>query len=73
MSVALTVRVVNEANDRIAEETTRLETTSFAPTRSADCRFPVPVDRLPAGEYLLTIEGAAGTLTVHREVRFHVQ
>jgi hypothetical protein len=32
--------------------------------RSADYRFSVPVDRLPPGAFLLTIECSAGTLTV---------
>jgi VWFA-related protein len=73
LNAVLTTHVVNQANERIAAETTRLEATSFSAARSADYRFTVPVDRLPAGEYLLTIDGAAGASTVHRAVRYHVQ
>jgi len=73
MPVVRTTRVVNQSDDRISEETARVETASFGSARSADYRLPVPVDRLPPGAYLLTIECSAGTLTVRRDVRFRVQ
>jgi len=73
MPVERTTRVVNQSDDRISEETARIETASFGSARSADYRFSVPVDSLPPGAYLLTIECSAGTLTVRRDVRFRVQ
>jgi len=41
--------------------------------RRADCRINLPVDRLPAGEYLLEIGAAAGGETTARKLRFAVR
>jgi hypothetical protein len=71
--VVRTTRVVNQSDGRISEETAKIETASFGSARSADYRFPVPVDRLRPGAYLLTIECSAGNMTVRRDVRFRVQ
>jgi hypothetical protein len=42
----------------------------FTADRAADYQFRVPLDKLAAGEYLLTFDGALGKSAVRRDVRF---
>ena len=41
--------------------------------RTADVKYSIPVDRLTAGAYLLTIEATVGATTIRRDVRFTVK
>jgi hypothetical protein len=50
-----------------------VDATSFTNPRSYDHRVDLPVDALAAGEYLLTVDAAAGGKNVQRAVRFRVQ
>jgi hypothetical protein len=45
----------------------------FTANHSADYRLELPLERLPRGEYLLTIDGSVGPRTVRRGVRFTVR
>jgi len=45
----------------------------FARNRSADYRIRLPIDRLTAGEYLLTVDAGRGTHTAQRSIRFRVR
>jgi hypothetical protein len=42
----------------------------FGFDRSSDFHFALPFARLPAGEFLLSIDAAKGPATARREVRF---
>jgi len=41
--------------------------------RAADLRYPVPLDRLAPGDYLLVFEATQGGATIQRNIRFSVQ
>jgi VWFA-related protein len=71
VTIMLTVK---DANDRaVVTATTSLAAEAFVESRGADYRFELPLDRLIAGEHLLTIEAARGSQTVRRAARFSVQ
>jgi len=56
----------------VVDETSRLEPARFGSSRSADVPFQLPLARLGAGEYLLSVEAVAGKNAARREVRFSV-
>jgi hypothetical protein len=71
VTIMLTVK---DANDRtVVTATTSLAAEAFVESRGADYRFELPLDRLIAGEHLLTIEATRGSQTVRRAARFSVQ
>ena len=41
--------------------------------RTADVKFPIPIESLTPGAYLLTIEATLGQTTIRRDVRFKVR
>jgi VWFA-related protein len=57
----------------VTTDATSLDAAQFARTRSADYRIRLPVDRLTAGEYLLTLNATRGGHTVDRRIRFRVR
>jgi VWFA-related protein len=72
MPVTITTRLVDSTNAQRGGGVRTVDATSFGPARSYDDRFDLPV-RLPPGEYLLTIDAAAGSQTAQRAVRFSVR
>ena len=50
-----------------------LEATQFGVNLAADYRIGLPIERLNAGEYLLTVEATEGKFTARREVRVRVR
>jgi VWFA-related protein len=50
-----------------------LRTTSSSPLRAAELRYALPLDRLPAGPYLLTFEATVGEAVLRRDVQFEVR
>jgi hypothetical protein len=72
MPVTITTRLVDSTNAQRGGGVRNIDATSFGPARSYDDRFDLPV-RLPPGEYLLTIDAAAGGKTAQRAVRFSVR
>jgi hypothetical protein len=44
-----------------------------SPLRAAEFEYPLPLDRLPAGRYLLTFEATVGTTVLRRDVQFEVK
>jgi hypothetical protein len=54
-----------------AEET--LAPDRFAASRSVDHELAVPVNTLPPGSYLLSIQASAGKVSLRRDVRFSVK
>lgn len=68
--VRVTARIV-DGQDRTASTTeTALEPTAFSAQRHADYRLDLPLDRLAAGEYLLTIDASTATTSARRDLRF---
>jgi hypothetical protein len=67
------LRIVDAATRAVVDESMTLDPTRFGSRRAADCPFQLPLSRLGEGEFLLTIEGAAGKNTARREVRFSVR
>jgi VWFA-related protein len=70
--VQVRLRIVDAATQAVVDESMVLEPARFGPRRAADCPFPLPLSKLGEGEYLLTIEAAAGKNSARREVRFRV-
>ena len=64
---------MDSAPSKVFEEALTLSADRFRSDRSADYRLDVPLSRLVAGQYLLTIEAAGGRKTVSRDVRFSVR
>jgi VWFA-related protein len=70
--VQMHLRIVDANTQATVDESIVLEPPRFGPRRAADCPFQLPLSRLGEGEYLLTIEAAAGKNTARRDVRFRV-
>jgi hypothetical protein len=72
--VTLTTRIVNERDEAVVNSTETWAPDRFnLATRSADCRFEIPVQTLSRGQHLLTFEATLGTSTTGRDVRFTVR
>jgi hypothetical protein len=56
----------------VTTDTLSFEADQFAKDRSADYQIRLPVDRLTAGEYLLTLQATQGPHTAQRAIRFAV-
>ena len=69
----VTARITDSAPGTAFEEALTLSADRFGTERSADYRLDVPLSRLVAGQYLLTIEAAGGKNTVTRDVRFSMR
>jgi VWFA-related protein len=71
--VSVTSRLVDGSNRTVFNETTPLGSERFGADRAADYRVELPIGRLSAGPYLLTIEAVLdGTRRARREIRFAV-
>lgn len=69
----VTARIVDTSDRLVWNEVKPLTADGFGDLRAADYRAELPVDRLAAGEYLLTLEAIQGTYTARRGARFTVQ
>jgi VWFA-related protein len=70
--VTVSARILDEQGGTSFEQSTPVSTQG-APIRSADYRLDLPLSRLAAGEYLLTIEAHRGNRIARRDVRFGVR
>jgi VWFA-related protein len=70
--VTISPRVLDDQGRTFFEQPGVL-TTQGTPVRSADYRLDLPLSKLSAGEYLLTIEAQRGNRTARRDVRFGVR
>ena len=73
LPVQMRLRIIDAATQAAVDEAVTFEPTRFGTRRAADCPFQLPLSRLAAGEYLLTIEAVAGKNTARRDVRFSVR
>lgn len=71
-TVALRVQVRNEDGMLVMDRRQDIAADRFTSARSADIRIELPVARLPAGAYLLTVEAGSGAATVRRDSRFQI-
>jgi len=69
----LTARITDERGRVVHEHNTDLAPTAFGTTRAADFLWPVPMQALASGQYLLTLEAVQGDDSVRRDVRFVVR
>ena len=72
VAVPLTVRLLNQNDLLMMDRQEVLPINMFTTERSADVNIGLPLDRLPPGVYLLTLESKLGKTTAKREVRFDV-
>jgi hypothetical protein len=68
----LTVQLRDAGDGIVFRREQRIQPASFTPDRSANVLVDLPVARLAAGEYLLTIEATSGPVADRRDSRFHV-
>ena len=71
--VSLVLRIVDAADRAVVEDRHAIDAAVFAPARSADIRWNVPLGRLTPGSYLYVIEAARGTRIAKRSARFEVR
>lgn len=71
-AVPLQVHLVNDKGITVMNSRQDLGVQQFTSGRFADVAIDVPVSRLPAGEYLLTVEAGTGPSLLRRRVRFSV-
>ncbi|HET9468547.1 MAG TPA: VWA domain-containing protein [Vicinamibacterales bacterium] len=72
-SVTLTTRISNERDEQVLQQSLDVGPDQFLKYRATDHQFEIPLNRLEAGEFLLTVEAAAGELRESRNVRFTVR
>ena len=72
-AVPVTVTITDDTDRRIVNVTDSLAPDRFNDRFTAPYQFAVPLDRLRAGKYLLTIETAEGNKRARRDVRFEVR
>ena len=72
-SVATRVRVVDTAEKPVFGGTATLPAGEFGESRSTELKLDLPLQRLPPGDYLLTVEATMGKNTARRDVRFTVR
>ena len=72
-SVTLTTRISNERDEETLQRSLDVRADQFSKYRATDHQFEIPLDRLQAGEFLLTVEATAGELRESRKLRFTVR
>jgi hypothetical protein len=68
--VTMKVSIVDAAGKSVVSQTDTVAVDRFSADRAADFQYRLPLATLPAGEYLLTFDAAAGKNTARRDVRF---
>jgi hypothetical protein len=71
--VPLTARILDAAGAEVFTQADRLSADRFGAGRAADVSLAVPLQRLSAGEHLLTFEATLDKVTVRRDVVFIVK
>jgi hypothetical protein len=66
-------RVVNDQDETVFEQKTPLGEERFGQGRAADYHLDLPLARLIAGDYLLTLDVTLGKRDIRRDVRFTVR
>jgi VWFA-related protein len=71
--VNVTARVIDASARPVFEDAATLPAERFSSDRAADYRLQLPVERLAAGEYLLTIDAKQGEHAARRGLRFTIK
>lgn len=71
-SVVVSTRIEDERGNTAFAIDRQLNASRFAASREADCRVELPLGRLAAGQYLLTIKATSGKRTAERSALFTV-
>jgi VWFA-related protein len=71
--VGVTVEVTDAHGAVVTSRTDAIAAGAFSSRRSTDYTYDLPVARLAAGTYLMTIEARLGDITSRRDVRFSVR
>ena len=71
--MVMTVTIRNGGDQVVFTQTDAMEIERFDGSHRAQYRFVLPLATLPPGEYLLTFDAKAGTVTAHRDVRLAVR
>ena len=72
-AVQIRARIVDAADAAVVDEASTVDADDFKPTRSAEYRLELPLERFSTGQYLLTIEATLGKTRVSRDLRFSVR
>lgn len=74
MTPATVVWQLRNAQDRTIAQTREVfHRDRLSVEQPADLRYPLPLDTLEPGEYLVTVEATRGRVTSRRDVRFTVR
>jgi VWFA-related protein len=71
--VGVRAQIADRAGTSVFRGTTTFAPEEFGARRSADFNLDLPLQRLAAGEYLLTIDATRGSRTTQRQTRFTVR
>jgi VWFA-related protein len=69
----LRVRLLDDTGTALLDRTESIAAAAFTKDRTADVSIDLPLSRLRAGEYLLTIEAGAAASPIRRAIRFEVR
>jgi VWFA-related protein len=72
-TATVTMRITNTHNDVVADRTDDIAFVDGRRRTATDHRVDLPIESLPPGEYLLTVEVEAGDARARRDVRFSIQ
>jgi VWFA-related protein len=72
-SAELRVRLLDDTGAALLDRTESIAPAAFTKDRTADVSIDLPLSRLRAGEYLLTIETGAAASPIRRAIRFEVR
>jgi len=64
---------IGSTRPAVAPVTSRADPFANRALRAAEFQYPLPIDRLPPGRYLLTFEATIGATTMRRDVQFTVK
>jgi hypothetical protein len=70
--ITLQVQLRGDTGALVFQRQQEIPVTQFTSARSADILVDVPITRLVAGEYLLTLETTVGGEAVRRNSRFRI-
>jgi hypothetical protein len=69
----LIAEILDEHDTRVFRQELRLQPEQFGANRAMDYQLQLPLDRLPAGQYVLTMEVTHGNVKVRKDARFTVR
>jgi hypothetical protein len=69
-NVTLTISVLDHGGGSVSGATETRLATFFDPSRTVDEHFRLPLDKLPAGQYVLAVKAAADRVTATRQIAF---